>query len=61
MLENLGIESKPFFTLFMPDANGILDDYFECWFMTYETKPEKVTPEGFESVFSFSSLNLQAS
>jgi len=51
-MRNLGIESKPFFTLFMPDANGILDDYFECWFMTYETKPEKVTPEGFESVFN---------
>lgn len=51
-LRDLQIESKPFFTLFMPEANGILDDYFECWFITYENKPEKVTPEGFESVFN---------
>ena len=51
-MKDLKIESKPFFTLFMPDANGILDDYFECWFMTYEQKPERVTPEGFENVFN---------
>jgi len=51
-MRDLGIASKPFFTLFMPEANGVLDDYFECWFMTYENKPDKVTPEGFESVFN---------
>lgn len=49
-MRELGIESKPFFTLFMPEANGVLDDHFDCWFMTYKDKPEKVTPEGFESV-----------
>ncbi len=51
-LRELQIESKPFFTLFMPEANGILDDHFECWFMSYKNKPDKVTPEGFESVFN---------
>ncbi len=51
-LKNLKIKSKPFFTLYMPEANGILDDHFECWFMTYEKQPQKVTPEGFESVFN---------
>ncbi|MEO8146688.1 MAG: acetoacetate decarboxylase family protein [Bacteroidia bacterium] len=51
-LKDLKIESKPFFTLYMPEANGVLDDYFECWFMTYDKQPEKVTPEGFESVFN---------
>lgn len=51
-LKELKIQSKPFFTMFMPEANGILDDHFECWFMTYENQPEKVTPEGFESVFN---------
>jgi len=50
-LKDLHIESKPFFTMYMPEANGILDDHFECWFMTYDQKPEKVTPEGFESVY----------
>jgi len=51
-LRDLGIESKPLFTAFMPNANGILDDHFECWFMTYEDKPDKVTPEGFASVIN---------
>jgi hypothetical protein len=50
-LKDLQIESKPFFTMYMPETTGILDDHFECWFMTYENKPQKVTPEGFESVF----------
>jgi len=51
-LKDLQIESKPFFTMYMPETTGILDDHFECWFMTYENKPDKVTPEGFESVFN---------
>jgi len=51
-LKDLQIQSKPFFTMYMPEANGILDDHFECWFMTYEEKPTQVTPEGFETVFN---------
>ena len=51
-MRDLGIESKPFFTLFMPAAYGILDDHFQCWFVTYKDKPDKVTPEGFESVIN---------
>ena len=51
-LKDLQIQSKPFFTMYMPEANGILDDHFECWFMTYEEKPTRVTPEGFEAVFN---------
>lgn len=50
-LKELKIQSKPFFTMYMPEANGVLDDHFESWFMTYDQQPEKVTPEGFESVF----------
>ena len=49
-LRDLDINGDPFFTLFMPKANGLLDDHFDCWFMTYDTPPEKM-PEGFESVF----------
>ena len=49
-LRELDINSDPFFTMFMPQANGILDDYFQCWFMTYDQPPDKM-PEGFESVF----------
>ncbi len=51
-MKDLEIHSKPFFTLFMPDAGGVLDDHFECWFMTYDQKPTHVTPEGMESVIN---------
>ncbi len=51
-LRGLHIQSKPFFTMYMPEADGILDDYFECWFITYNEPPSKVTPEGFESVIN---------
>ena len=51
-MRDLEIESKPLFTAFMPNANGVLDDHFECWFMTYADKPDKVTPEGFASVIN---------
>ncbi|WP_417589894.1 acetoacetate decarboxylase family protein [Owenweeksia hongkongensis] len=48
-LRNIDINPDPFFTTFMPKANGILDDHFECWFMTYDTPPKEM-PEGLESV-----------
>src|SRR5690606_29808299 len=48
-LRNIDINPDPFFTMYMPKANGILDDHFECWFMTYD-KPPKEMPEGLESV-----------
>ena len=51
-MRDLEIDSKPFFTFYTPSAIGVLDDHFECWFMSYRDKPAKVTPEGFESVAS---------
>ncbi len=48
-LRDLDINPDPFFTMFMAGANGILDDYFECWFLTYD-EPPKTMPEGMESV-----------
>ena len=53
MLRDIDINADPFFTMFMPKANGILDDHFDCWFMTY-AEPPKEMPEGFESVFYLS-------
>ncbi|UII25980.1 acetoacetate decarboxylase family protein [Fulvivirga maritima] len=49
-LKDIDINPDPFFTMYMPKANGVLDDHFDCWFMTYDTPPEKM-PEGFESVY----------
>lgn len=48
-LKTLDISPDPFSTLFIPEANGVLDDYFESWFLTFETPPSK-PPEGLESV-----------
>jgi hypothetical protein len=49
-LKDLEINGDPFFTMFMESANGILDDHFQCWFMTYDHPPETM-PEGLESIF----------
>jgi len=49
-LKTLNIRPDPIFTAFFPASNGILDDYFECWFLSYAEPPAE-TPEGFESVF----------
>lgn len=54
VLRDIEINPNPYFTLFMPAANGILDDHFDCWFMTYDAPPEKI-PEGLESIID---LNL---
>jgi hypothetical protein len=48
-LRNIDINPDPFFTVFMPKTTGILDDHFECWFMTYD-EPPKEMPEGLESI-----------
>jgi hypothetical protein len=48
-LKDLDIDPDPFFTLFVPEADGLLDDYFESWFLTYAQAP--TTPmEGMPSV-----------
>lgn len=52
-LRNIDINPDPFFTVFMPKANGILDDHLECWFMTYDEPPAQM-PEGLESVVDLS-------
>lgn len=49
-LRDLKINGDPFFTMYMANANGILDDHFENWFLTYDTPPSEM-PEGLESVF----------
>ncbi len=48
-LKTLNIRPDPIFTAYFPASNGFLDDYFECWFLSFDEMP-KVAPEGFESV-----------
>jgi len=48
-LKGLGISNDPLFTVYMPETRGVLDDHFECWFITQE-QPPQVAPEGLASV-----------
>jgi hypothetical protein len=50
-LKDLEIDPNPLFSAFVPQATGVLDDHFECWFMS-EAKLPKVVPEGMESVIN---------
>ena len=49
MLKQLDISPEPLFAGFIPESTGVLDDYFENWFLTYP-QPPKTAPEGIESV-----------
>ncbi|MDQ2870662.1 MAG: acetoacetate decarboxylase family protein [Acidobacteriota bacterium] len=48
-LKDLRIEPDPLFIAFVPEANGILDDHCESWFLSFP-KPPASAPEGLESV-----------
>ncbi|WP_224995718.1 acetoacetate decarboxylase family protein [Cesiribacter sp. SM1] len=49
-LKSLEIGEQPIFTAYLPKTTGVLDDYFESWFLSYPSLP-KENPEGLESVF----------
>ena len=48
-LKALEINEDPIFTAFIPAANGVLDDHYESWFLSFSDPPQS-RPEGFESV-----------
>ena len=48
-LRDLEINGNAFLTGYIPEANGILDDHLESWFLTYDQPPDRMT-EGMESV-----------
>jgi hypothetical protein len=48
-LKDLDIEERPLFAGFFPDTHGVLDDHFECWFLSEEQPPD-ASMEGMESV-----------
>ena len=48
-LKTLNIGSRPIFTAYLPASGGVLDDYFECWFISHAQAPD-TPPEGLESV-----------
>jgi Acetoacetate decarboxylase (ADC) len=48
-LKTLAIAERPLFAAWLPATDGVLDDHFEGWFLTYEQRPDR-PPEGLESV-----------
>lgn len=48
-LRDLDIAPNPVLTAFFPETTGVLDDHFECWFLTSDD-PVDQQPEGLESV-----------
>ncbi|MGH8168850.1 MAG: acetoacetate decarboxylase family protein, partial [Woeseiaceae bacterium] len=48
-LRSLHIRPDPLFTAWLPESNGVLDDYFESWFLSYADSVD-TPPEGLESV-----------
>jgi hypothetical protein len=48
-LKGIGISPDPVAVAFFPATQGILDDYFESWFLTFDEPPPE-RPEGLESV-----------
>lgn len=50
-LRDLKIGAEPIFTAYMPSILGVLDDYFDCWFVTTPTPPEQPLSEGLETTY----------
>jgi len=50
-LKALEISEQPLFTGYFPDTQGVLDDHFDCWFLS-EEQPPQATTEGMESVIN---------
>ena len=48
-LKELDIGKDPVFTAYFPETRGVLDDHFECWFLSSPAKPT-VSPPGMETV-----------
>lgn len=48
-LKELEIEPRALFSAYIPKARGVLDDYFESWFVSHDRAPAAST-EGLESV-----------
>lgn len=48
-----GLEHRPtpVFAAHIPSVQGLLDDYFDCWFVTPRTRPEGPIGEGLETTY----------
>jgi len=51
VIRALDVDPNPIFSAFIPDVRGLLDDYFECWFVAAETEPMAPIGEGLETTY----------
>ena len=51
VIRGLNVDPKPIFAAYIPKVLGLLDDYFECWFVTLEEEPAKPVSEGLEATY----------
>jgi hypothetical protein len=47
----LDVDPNPIFAAFIPEVLGLLDDHFECWFVTPEEQPAGPIGEGLDTTF----------
>jgi hypothetical protein len=50
-IRTLELDPHPIYSAFVPDVRGVLDDHFECWFVTHEKEQVESVGEGLESIF----------
>ncbi len=50
-LRTLEHRPEPIFAAYIPSVNGVLDDYFDCWFITAKERPEEPFGEGLETTY----------
>ena len=51
ILRSLEHNPEPLFSGYIPEAFGVLDDYFDCWFITSKNKPEEPFGDGLEKTY----------
>ena len=51
MIRNLDVDPNPIFAGYIPEVLGVLDDYFESWFVTSEKEPSAPIGEGLETTY----------
>lgn len=50
-LRSLQHRPVPVFAAYIPQVKGLLDDYFDCWFITPEARPDAAIGEGLETTY----------
>ncbi len=51
VIRALAVDPNPIFAAYIPEVLGLLDDDFECWFVTFEEEPAAPISEGLESTY----------